>query len=250
MNEIQTKDTFTSLEILEQINIFRKEENKNSLAHSDFLKVIRKEFAEEIAEGKISLGLYKDKQNQNRPLYILTPNQSKQVLLKESRMVRRKVIEYIDKLENHIKTFGANPNYIPQNYSEALYLAAKQQEKIQEQVLLLESKDKEIKEMKYKSDYLDKILNSDNAMNITQIANAFDMTSRQLNKILKENKVQYKCGNTWVLSNKYLGNNYTFQKAVPIIRADGRLDAVMHTMWTQKGRMFIYELLQKLGYFV
>ena len=35
------KDTMTSLDILEQINLFREKENKSELAHGDLLKIIR-----------------------------------------------------------------------------------------------------------------------------------------------------------------------------------------------------------------
>ena len=49
------KDTMTSLEVLEQINLFREKEDKSELAHGDLLKIIRIEFGEEISQGKISL---------------------------------------------------------------------------------------------------------------------------------------------------------------------------------------------------
>ena len=76
MNKLQIVEKkineITSLELLEQINIFRKQENKKEQSHSDLLKIIRDEFEDEIAEGKISLGSYKDKNNQRRPLYIIS----------------------------------------------------------------------------------------------------------------------------------------------------------------------------------
>ena len=58
MNELiifeKEVDKITSLELLEQINIFRKQENRNDLAHYDLLKIIRDEFEEEMGIGKIS----------------------------------------------------------------------------------------------------------------------------------------------------------------------------------------------------
>ena len=53
--QIIKKDTMTSLEVLEQINLFREKEDKSELAHGDLLKIIRIEFGEEISQGKISL---------------------------------------------------------------------------------------------------------------------------------------------------------------------------------------------------
>lgn len=75
------------MELLEQINFFRKQEgNRAELQHKDLMKIIRDEFEEEIAEGNISLGSYKDKQNQSRPMFELTLPQAKQVLVRESKM--------------------------------------------------------------------------------------------------------------------------------------------------------------------
>lgn len=58
MNELiskEQKDTITSLELVKQINLFRKQDsNRTELGHNDLLKVIRDEFEEEISLGKIS----------------------------------------------------------------------------------------------------------------------------------------------------------------------------------------------------
>lgn len=94
------KETLNSLEVTEQINIFRsKEDNKSNLGHNDLLKVIRIEFDEEIAEGKISQCFYDTKYNKNLPMYKLTLNQSKQILMRESKFVRKAMIKYIENLE-------------------------------------------------------------------------------------------------------------------------------------------------------
>ena len=98
------KDRITSLELLDQINIFRNQEgNRAVLQHKDLLKIIRNEFEEEINEGKISLVEYKDKKGELRPMYILTYNQAKQVLLRESKFVRRAVIHYVERLEEELQ---------------------------------------------------------------------------------------------------------------------------------------------------
>lgn len=98
------KDRITSLELLDQINIFRKQEgNRAVLQHKDLLKIIRNEFEEEINEGKISLVEYKDKKGELRPMYILTYNQAKQVLLRESKFVRKAVIHYVERLEEELQ---------------------------------------------------------------------------------------------------------------------------------------------------
>ena len=55
MNNVVEIKTITSLELVEEINMFRSQEGGRAvLEHSDLLKVIRNEFDEEINEGIIS----------------------------------------------------------------------------------------------------------------------------------------------------------------------------------------------------
>lgn len=101
---ILTKDTITSLELLEQINFFRKQEGrKTETQHKTLLEIIRNEFEEEINEQKILPVTYTDKKGEERPMYILTLNQAKQVLMRESVAVRRAVIKYIEHLEKQLE---------------------------------------------------------------------------------------------------------------------------------------------------
>lgn len=98
------KDKISSLEILEQINLFRgKEGNRAKLQHKDLLEIIRNEFEEEMGQRKISPTSYKDQWNREQPLFNLTLNQAKQILIRESKFVRRAIIHYIENLENKLK---------------------------------------------------------------------------------------------------------------------------------------------------
>lgn len=116
---------------------------------------------------------------------------------------------------------------------------------------LLSQKDKEIKmqnqiisELKPKADYTDTILQSKALVNINQIAKDYGMSARQMNKILADRGVQYKQGKQWLLYRKYHNKGYTSSETVNITHADGTPDVIMRTKWTQKGRLFIYELLK------
>lgn len=99
---IENKNKITSLELLEQINLFREKEDKTELQHYDLLKIIRDEFEEEIGLGKISVSSYKNSQNKEQPMYNLTFNQARQVLARESKIVRKAVFLYIEKLQEQI----------------------------------------------------------------------------------------------------------------------------------------------------
>nr|DAN44926.1 MAG TPA: hypothetical protein [Caudoviricetes sp.] len=105
---ITTKKTITSLELVEQINLFRKEEGKDvELQHKTMLAIIRDEFEEEIGQQKILPTSYKDQWNREQPMFELTITQGKQVLLRESKFVRRHVVAWLESLEQTIKPMTA-----------------------------------------------------------------------------------------------------------------------------------------------
>ena len=105
---ITTKKTITSLELVEQINLFRKEEGKDvELQHKSMLAIIRDEFEEEIGQQKILPTSYKDQWNREQPMFELTIAQGKQVLLRESKFVRRHVVAWLERFEEVNKPMTA-----------------------------------------------------------------------------------------------------------------------------------------------
>lgn len=144
MNEIiiEKKDKITSLEIVAEINRYRKEEgNRTNLQHKDLLKIIREEFSEEIGEGKISPTSYKDQWNREQPMFILTLSQARQVLVRESKYVRKSVIHFLETLEEKIKNPFANLSI-----QQMMIATLQEQEKIVDRVEVLENKvDNEIR---------------------------------------------------------------------------------------------------------
>jgi large subunit ribosomal protein L7/L12 len=58
------------------------------------------EFDVEIAAQELLGSCYKDKNNQNRPMFNLTISQAKQVLVRESKIVRKAVIKRLEELES------------------------------------------------------------------------------------------------------------------------------------------------------
>lgn len=144
MNEmiVKNKDKITSLEIVAEINRYKKEEgNRTNLQHKDLLKIIREEFSEEIGEGKISPTSYKDQWNREQPMFILTLSQARQVLVRESKYVRKSVIHFLETLEEKIKNPFANLSI-----QQMMIATLQEQEKIVDRVEVLENKvDNEIR---------------------------------------------------------------------------------------------------------
>ena len=104
-----------------------------------------------------------------------------------------------------------------------------------------------IGELQPKANYVDVILDNKGLVTITQIAKDYGMSGRKMNELLKEYGVQYKQSGQWLLYSKYHSMGYTHSKTIEIVRSDGRPDVTMETKWTQKGRLFIYELLKNNG---
>lgn len=108
------------------------------------------------------------------------------------------------------------------------------------------SKQKQIiGELKPLADYTDMILKNKGLVTTNQIAKDYGMSARALNKKLHELGVQYKQSEQWLLYEKYQACGYTHSKTVEITHKDGSPDVKMHTKWTQKGRLFIYNLLKE-----
>ena len=251
MNEISTivdGDRMTSLQIAEI----------TGKRHADVMKSIRKmEPAwEKVAEGKFSLGSYKDENNQDRPCYSLNKEECLYIATKFNDEARAKLIKRWKELEEqHQKTS------VPHNYLEALkYLVKAEEEKQQlafenkkqqEQIITISKTNMElgnkITEMLPKVSYYDKILQSNATMTVTQIAQDYGMSAMKLNKELEAMKIQHKVRGQWILYVKFITGGYVHSRAVDIIRSDGRHDVKYNTERTTKGRIFLYESLKAKG---
>lgn len=126
---------------------------------------------------------------------------------------------------------------------------ALKEEREQRQLLQFEcNKQKQIiGELKPKADYTDIILQSKSLVTVTQIAKDYGMSGTAMNEMLHRYGIQYKQSGQWLLYSKYHNNGFTHSETVTITHSDGRAGTVMNTKWTQKGRLFIYNLLKSYG---
>lgn len=133
----------------------------------------------------------------------------------------------------------ANPDILINALQE---LKKEREEKLALKHLSLIQK-QQISELQPKASYYDLILQNTNTVPITQIAKDYGMSGRGFNALLHELGVQYKFRKTWLLYQQYADCGYTQSRTHQI--DENR--SVMHTYWTQKGRIFIYELLKDEG---
>ncbi|SDH70462.1 Phage antirepressor protein YoqD, KilAC domain [Aneurinibacillus thermoaerophilus] len=114
----------------------------------------------------------------------------------------------------------------------------------QQEKLMLQQR---LAECEPKVTYYDTILQSKDLLNISQIAKDYGLSGNKLNRILKEEGVQFKMNGQWLLYQKHAEQGYTKSTTQTYQKSDGSQGTALHTKWTQKGRLFIHQLLEKRG---
>lgn len=181
---------------------------------------------------------------QNREAWFLTENGLYEVLMQSRKPLakefKKKVKEILKSIRKHglyaIDDLLDNPDMAIaalQKLKEERQLRLKAQEEVAQ-------KNQIIQELQPKATYYDLVLQNKSLVAISVIAKDYGMSAKKMNKILHELKIQFKQGNTWLLYQKYAGKGYT-QSKTHTIDADY---SKMHTYWTQKGRLFLYDLLK------
>ena len=102
-----------------------------------------------------------------------------------------------------------------------------------------------IGELKPKADYTDLILSNKSTVPVTVIAKDYGMSAKVFNEMLHELHVIYKLSEQWLLYAKYQNKGYTHSKTFHFTHSSGTPACRMQTEWTQKGRLFLYQLLKK-----
>lgn len=156
ITDINNKTEWTSVELVDVINHFRTLDGKKTqLRHDTLLNILRDEFSEEISLQNILERTYTNSRGQTYPMYKLSNSQAKQILVRESKAVRRAVIKLLEYLEQHNKH---NLNIL--NEREAF---------LYEQGLIIDTVDKmaelikKTKELSNKKDICQRIINLINA---------------------------------------------------------------------------------------
>jgi prophage antirepressor-like protein len=190
---------------------------------------------------------------QNRNMWFLTEDGLYEVLMTsrkpQAKVFKKKVKEILKSIRKHgayltpevmLKTLQ-DPNYII-----GVVTALKDE---QEARLQLEKENSqlnlELAEATEKTRYLDLILESPDKMTATQIAFDYGMGAPTFNKLLAHLKIQRKVNGQWVLYRQYMAKGYTKTETFPITHKNGKRGTTMHTVWTQKGREFLYRKLKQ-----
>ena len=156
ITDINNKTEWTSVELVDVINHFRTLDGKKTqLRHDTLLNILRDEFSEEISLQNILERTYTNSRGQTYPMYKLSNSQAKQILVRESKVVRRAVIKLLEYLEKHnehnLKVLNEREAYL---YEQGLIIDTV--DKMAELV-------KKTKELSNKKDICQRIINLINA---------------------------------------------------------------------------------------
>lgn len=128
--------------------------------------------------------------------------------------------------------------------SRALQIAGEKVKRLEEATGQLKE---QVALMEPKASYYDMVLACKDLLPTTAIAKDYGMSARQLNRMLADRGIQYRLGSRWVLNQKYAGEEYCGSKTFAKFDVNGVPMCEVHSYWTQKGRLFIYDLLKKEG---
>ena len=236
MNELANKEMrMTSVEVCELINQFRElEGDRSELTHSDLMKKIRKEVEVLklmgcMGEGNFSQSSYINSQNKEQPCFSLNRDDILQICASESAMVRHKIIQYINKLEEELTQLK-----LPKNYKEAL-IALIEAEEVKEQQQLL------IAEMKPKVEGYEDLLSVQSNHTMNDVAKVVGVGRNTLFKILRDNKVLMKDNLPY---QDFVDRGYFSVREVVIKRVEYE-DVKRQTLVTTKGVDYINKKLKE-----
>ena len=126
------------------------------------------------------------------------------------------------------------------NNPDMMIKALEQLKTEREQRLIAEQ---QVNELQPKATYYDLVLQNKSLLSVSKIAKDYGKSAIWLNNKLHELGIQFKQGDTWLLYQKHADKGYT-QSTTHVIDDE---KSRMLTKWTQKGRLFIYELLKDEG---
>ena len=225
--------------------------------HNELLKDIRR-YAEQLGEGKIpqsdffTESTYVNSQNKRMRCYQVTKKGCEFIAHKltgvKGTEFTAKYINRFHEMEDAIKAHIPTGNeLIALAVVEAQKLLAQKEEEIKQLEDSVQQMDKVITELTPKADYADRILSSNDCMTVTQIAQDYGLSAVSFNRILSRAGIQRKVGEQWILYAEYQGKGYVQNKTYGYEKANGTTGTKLSTVWTQKGRLFLYNRLKEIG---
>lgn len=188
---------------------------------------------------------------QNMIDHIIKLDMAKEICMIQRTEIGRKIRQYFIQAEKQLRNLQIPDSYTIEDPIKRANRWIEEQQAHQAAVKALESqvavKDQQIAELQPKASYYDIVINSPDLISTTAIAKDYGWSAYQMNKFLNNLGIQYKLGDIWLLYQKYAEQGYTNTKTHAYPASDGNIHTAVHTYWTQKGRLFIYDTLKSHG---
>ena len=171
--------TMASPDLLEFVNEARAEFGESPVRHNDFVTRCK----DELDDSDYEIFVIAPPERGGRPIEAIrmTPDQCKLVAMRESKGVRRRVLE---------KLKAKSAPTVPQTMAQALRLAADQAEQIelqQEQLALAAPK----------VEFVDRYVESTGSKGFRQVCKLLGANESRFREFLVDNKVMYRLGGEW-----------------------------------------------------
>lgn len=176
--------------------------------------------------------------------YEITIEMAKEICMIQRTAKGKEVRQYLIQLE---RAWNTPELVMARGLQASQKLIAEQTQKISLLSVELEQKSNLIETLQPKASYYDLILQCSDLLSMTEIAKDYGMSAKTLNAKIHDLGIQFKQSGRWFLYAKYEAKGYTQSKTQNFSRPDGTQGCSTHMYWTQKGRLFLYEELKKVG---
>ena len=143
-----------------------------------------------------------------------------------------------------INTLKGQCNYMLTSFKQKYDSMVEEQERLVDQ--LRRATDK-LAEAEIKLKYCDSVLNCQNLITTTEIAKDYGMTAKEFNTLLKCLDIQFYQSGRWFLHKQFDDLGYARTRNETVKGKDGEHKLNTQMCWTQKGRFFLFEYLNKCG---
>lgn len=219
------KTTMTSREIADLTG----KQHKNVLADCDTLN----ENYKTMGLAEISADVYKDTYGRDQKCFSLTKMQIFDLMTGYNTELRIKVNRRWEELEASVKQIDFSS---PETVMQLVQNWADEEKKRIEA-------EKQIKALAPKVEYFDMVMQSESDHTTTTIAKELGLSAQALNRILSEEKIIFKHDGHYVTYRKYDEMYLTKTRTVTFQDSKGATKTSVLTTWTEKGRLFIHELV-------
>lgn len=224
------KETMTSLEIAE---VTGKE-------HKNVMRDIRNILEQGVNQLNFELVEYPDKKGELRPCYNITKKGCLILASGYDALLREKIINRWEELEIKERTGGFA---VPQTFSQALMLAAKQQEQIEQQQKVIEAKDKKIAEDAPKVVFSDAVVGSKSSCLIGELAkiltqNGYKIGQNRLFDKLREEGYLGRSGEYYNIPNQKYVEQGLFELKKTTHSENGVMKSSVTPKVTGKGQQY------------